>query len=192
MRRAHRGVGIGNGVALDESLQFLDDVLEAVLFQPIFLRFQPSPRRRAGDGVPCSRQVVTDMVEIDEKVDLQSELLTHLIRNPCGAVADRMDLGLTPQSGLNRRAQQRLSDLVGRAHGGAEHRGDRARRMDQTQTRFPPAHPAGLAAVHFRALVVRFGRLHDGNNAPVDLADPLLYAVSLRDPRRRFPPLVDR
>jgi len=39
MRRAHRGVGIGNGVVLDESLQFLDDVLEAVLFQPIFLRF---------------------------------------------------------------------------------------------------------------------------------------------------------
>ena len=39
MRRAHRGVGIGNGVVLDESLQFLDDILETVLFQPIFLRF---------------------------------------------------------------------------------------------------------------------------------------------------------
>ena len=39
MRRAHRSVVIGNGVVLDESVQFVDDVLETVLFQPIFLRF---------------------------------------------------------------------------------------------------------------------------------------------------------
>jgi len=59
MRRAHGSVVVGNGVVLDESLQFVEDVLETVLFQPIFLRFQPSPRRRAGDRLPGGRQVVT-------------------------------------------------------------------------------------------------------------------------------------
>jgi len=192
MRRADWSVVIGNGVVLDESLQFVEDILETVLFQPIFLRFQPSPRRRAGDRFPCGRQVVTDMVEIDEEVAVESELLTHLIGNPCGAVADHMDLGLPPQSGLNRRAQPRLSDLIERSHGGAEHRRDRARRMGQTQPRFLPAHLAGLAAVHFRALVVRFGHLHNRNHAPVDLGDQLRHPVWFRDLCRRFRALVDR
>ncbi len=102
-----------------------------------------------------------------------------------------MDLGLPPQSGLNRRAQQRLADLIRRSHGGAEHRGDRARRMGQTQSRFLPAHLAGLAAVHFRALVVRFGHLHNRNPAPVDLGDQC-HPVSFRDLCRRFRALVDR
>ena len=192
MRRAHWSVVIGNGVVLDESLQFVEDVLETVLFQPSFLRFQPSSRRRAGDRLPCGRQVVTDMVEIDEEVAVESELLTDLIGNPCGAIADRMNLGLPPQSGLNRRTQQGLSDLIGRSHGGAEHRGNRARGMDQTQSRFLPAHLAGLAAVPFRALVVRFGHLHNRNHAPVDLGDQLRHPVSFRYLCRRFRPLVDR
>lgn len=84
--------------------QGFQDTHHPVHFETLFLLIQPE-FRRVGTAWGRFCQVFTKVHEINQVVTLTAKLFSHLVLDPSGAIANRMQMGLSAEIGLQRTIQ---------------------------------------------------------------------------------------
>src|SRR5438105_2957686 len=96
--------------------QCFENILPAILFQPVLLLFHPGLFLFPGDPFSCRRQVFAKMTEIDQIMRLAAKLFIHLLGDPHRSIAHTMELRLVSRSRFQGAHQKPPSCFLHAAH----------------------------------------------------------------------------